>query len=196
MPLLILRGAKSEVVPRSTVARLVRILSESRIGRGAGCRSLPHAIRALCAGSPARLLWHQSGRTETPRGGIGRQWRTRQEGNLAEGKRRGLLLFVSSKGTADACCAPSKVAPNWCASNRTLRNLPRSGCDEEPAFCVKNKRSRLLAPLGMTGGGTFISIRGPKARPTSLSKVKTRCDACHFEEVDGGGENLRWLLIL
>jgi hypothetical protein len=37
---------------------------------------------------------------------------------------------------------------------------------EESAFVVKNRRSRFLAPLGMTGGGAFRVIGGPKAHVT------------------------------
>jgi hypothetical protein len=94
------------------------------------------------------------------------------------------------KKTSDSANVNKAVRLAYTRSGKTS-----AMCSEGSALC-ENKRSRLLAPLGMTGGGTFISIRGPKARPTSLSKVITRCDACHFEEVDGGGENLRWLRIL
>jgi hypothetical protein len=37
---------------------------------------------------------------------------------------------------------------------------------EGSAFVLKNRRSRFLAALGMTGGGTFIAIGGPKAHVT------------------------------
>src|SRR6516225_4038561 len=50
------------------------------------------------------------------------------------------------------------TSPRECLTD--LRPCERS---EGSAFVAKNRRSRFLATLGMTAGGTFMSVKGEKA---------------------------------